>query len=107
MTGVLDAYLVDPMVSLLDKTRIQTQVLRCATGRGNCSPSHRHPCNRHAIAQGRASERPDARMGSADRRNRPRRAGRRRHMTLLAGAHVAEVARAILQACGETNRPES
>ena len=27
MTGVLDDYLVDPKVSLLDKTRIQAQVL--------------------------------------------------------------------------------
>lgn len=27
MTGVLDGYLVDPKISLLDKTRIQAQVL--------------------------------------------------------------------------------
>jgi len=27
MTGVLDGYLVDPKVSLLEKTRIQAQVL--------------------------------------------------------------------------------
>jgi hypothetical protein len=27
MTGVLDGYLVDPNLSLLDKTRIQAQVL--------------------------------------------------------------------------------
>ena len=27
MTGVFDGYLVDPKVSLLDKTRIQAQVL--------------------------------------------------------------------------------
>ena len=83
MPGVLDDYLVDPKVSLLDKTRIQAQVLvpvlralraelgndkadaivrrLCATGRGSCSPPSARKSRAVRGANGRPYKAPSAR----------------------------------------------